>query len=77
MQIPTAPPNTHWVRPKSNFGPPSDAWKWLILYPAQCVSDGGVIESTDDSRLMENPCGSCVNATNLINANDDIYELAA
>jgi len=29
------------------------------------------------SRLMENPCGSYVNATNLINANDDIYELAA
>jgi len=29
------------------------------------------------SRLMENPCGSYVNATNLINANDDIYALAA
>ena len=29
------------------------------------------------SRLMENPCGSYVNATNLINANDDIYSLAA
>lgn len=29
------------------------------------------------SRLMENPCGSYVNATNLINANDDIYTLAA
>jgi len=29
------------------------------------------------SRLMENSCGSYVNATNLINANDDIYALAA
>lgn len=29
------------------------------------------------SRLMENPCGSYVNATNLINANDDVYTLAA
>lgn len=29
------------------------------------------------SRLMENPCGSYVNATTLINANDDIYQLAA
>ena len=29
------------------------------------------------SRLMENPCGSYVNATNLINANNDIYALAA
>ena len=77
MQIPTAPPNTHWVWPRSNSGPLSDAWKWLILYPAQCVSDGAVSESTGGSRLMENPCGSYVNATTLINANDDIYELAA
>ena len=29
------------------------------------------------SRLMENPCGSYVNATNSINANDDVYTLAA
>ena len=29
------------------------------------------------SGLMENPCGSYVNATNLINANDDVYALAA
>ena len=29
------------------------------------------------SKLMENPCGSYVNATTLINANDDIYQLAA
>lgn len=29
------------------------------------------------SGIMENPCGSYVNATNLINANDDVYTLAA
>lgn len=29
------------------------------------------------SRLMENSCGSYVNATNSINANDDVYTLAA
>ena len=42
-----------------------------------CFYVGAVSESTGGSGLMENPCGSYVNATNLINANDDIYELAA
>ena len=49
-----------------------------IINDAERLFMMGLIQTRQAySRLMENSCGSYVNATNLINANDDIYALAA
>lgn len=52
--------------------------KESIINDAERLFMMGLIQTRQAcSRLMENPCGSYVNATTLINANDDIYQLAA